>query len=43
MLYNSSDGESELLIIEDEYLYLIKGENNESALIKVAEQINFSN
>jgi hypothetical protein len=43
ILYNSSDGELELLIIEDEYLYLIKGENNESALIKVAEQINFSN
>ncbi|MGG3572193.1 DUF4367 domain-containing protein [Bacillus gobiensis] len=44
ILYNPGDGESsELLIIEDKYLYLIKGEHNESALIKVAEQINFSN
>jgi hypothetical protein len=43
ILYNSGNGESsELLIIEDKYLYLIKGDNNKSALIKVAEQINFS-
>jgi hypothetical protein len=43
ILYNCGDVESsELLIIEDKYLYLIKGERNKLALIKIAEQINFS-
>lgn len=43
LLFNTGDGvNSELLIIVDEYLYVIKGENDGSALIKVAEQINFS-
>lgn len=43
ILYNTGDeGSSELLILDDKYLYSVKGENNESALIKVAEQIHFS-
>ena len=44
ILYHSGNKESsELLIFEDNYLYIIKGENDKSTLLKVAEQINFSN